>query len=46
MNAHKIGTVRKIEARLAAYAAAIKAGASKEEAMKTALAVTRKSLKK
>ena len=34
MNAHKIGTVRKIEARLRAYDAAIKTGATKEEAMK------------
>ena len=46
MNAHKIGTVRKIEARLRAYDAAIKAGASKEDAMKQALAVTRKQSEK
>jgi hypothetical protein len=46
MNAHKIGTVRKIEARLRAYDAAIKAGATKDEAMKAALAVTRQSAKK
>jgi hypothetical protein len=41
MNCHRIGTVRKIEARLAAYHEAIKAGKTPEEAMKIAQAIRR-----
>lgn len=43
MKQQRAGTNRLIEARLRAYDEAIKAGASKEEAMKVAKAVTRKT---
>jgi hypothetical protein len=42
MNCHRIGTIRKIEARLAAYhQEAIEAGKTPEEAMKIAKAIRR-----
>lgn len=41
MNCHRIGTIRKIEARLAAYDAAIKAGKTTEEAMQIAKQIRR-----
>lgn len=42
MNAHRIGTVRKIEARLKAYDEAIKEGKTREEAMVIARKITNK----
>lgn len=41
MRAHRIGTVRKIEARLKAYDEAIKAGKTSEEAMQIAKKIRR-----
>ena len=45
MNCHRIGTIRKIEARLAAYDAAVKAGKTSAEAFEIARRVTRKQAK-